>query len=289
MKQSPSPPVDVARLEERREAQAIAEIAPNHEPIMGGVMGLGEPGSWINQAVGIGLDGPATETELDRLVAYYTEHNIEPRVEICPFVDESLLKGLESRGFMLREFANILARPIGPDLADNWRSLVVQGWPVDEAGRELRIVPVSSSADAHFMSFAEVSMKGFLPEPKPLTQGEIQLGRNIIDHQRSEGYVALFGDEVVAAAGAEYPLAGSIGPVASLFGTTVLEPFRRRGIQQTLIAHRMGLAAKHGAELVTIGSRPGIPTERNAMRLGFSLAYTKVALAKPGPGLTPSR
>ena len=283
------PPIDVARLEERREALAITEIAPSHERIMGGVMGLGEPGSWINQAMGVGLEGPVTEAELDRLVAFYTERSIEPRIELCPFVDDSLILGLEARGFFLREFSNIFARPIGPDLAEDWPHLVVRGWPVDDAGHELRIVRVTSSDHEYFMAFAEISMSGFLPEPRALTEGEIQLGRSIIDHPRSEGCVAIFGDQVVAAGGAEFPKNGAVGPIASLFGTSVLEPWRRRGIQQALIAFRLGLAAKHGAEVATIGSKPGIPTERNSMRLGFTLAYGRVALAIPGPGLTPCR
>jgi hypothetical protein len=43
-----------------------------------------------------------------------------------------------------------------------------------------------------------------------------------------------------------------------------------------------------GCILATISSRPGIPTERNALRLGFTMAYTKVILVRPGPGLAAS-
>lgn len=33
---------------------------------------------------------------------------------------------------------------------------------------------------------------------------------------------------------------------------------------------------------------PGIPTERNALRLGFHVAYTKAILVQPGEGLARS-
>jgi GNAT superfamily N-acetyltransferase len=69
----------------------------------------------------------------------------------------------------------------------------------------------------------------------------------------------------------------------------VLPRFRRRGIQQALMAARLEHAASRGARFATIGARPGIPTNRNAMRMGFRLAYTKVVLVKPGPALVSVR
>ena len=74
----------------------------------------------------------------------------------------------------------------------------------------------------------------------------------------------------------------------SLFGTSVLPAFRRRGIQQALIAARLGRALSLEAELASITSHPGIPTERNAARLGFQLAFARSVLVKRGPGLVPS-
>jgi GNAT superfamily N-acetyltransferase len=76
--------------------------------------------------------------------------------------------------------------------------------------------------------------------------------------------------------------------IASLMGTSVLPSWRRRGIQTALIRHRLHFAAAKGVDLVTIHSHPGIPTERNATRLGFKLAYVKAIMVRPGEGLTPS-
>jgi len=76
--------------------------------------------------------------------------------------------------------------------------------------------------------------------------------------------------------------------VTSLFGTSVLPRFRRRGIQQALMAVRLERALELGSELSDITSHPGIPTERNAGRLGYRLAFVRPVLVKRAPGLVPS-
>jgi hypothetical protein len=54
-----------------------------------------------------------------------------------------------------------------------------------------------------------------------------------------------------------------------------------------MIAWRMNAAADRGAKVATIGSKPGIPTERNVRRMGFSVAYTQPVMVRPGAGLVP--
>jgi hypothetical protein len=62
---------DIARLEERRQAELLAAVAPVIQPFAGGVMGFHEPGSWQNQASGAGLDGPVSDDELDAMIEFY--------------------------------------------------------------------------------------------------------------------------------------------------------------------------------------------------------------------------
>ncbi len=80
------------------------------------------------------------------------------------------------------------------------------------------------------------------------------------------------------------------GPkAAALFALAVLPAYRRRGVQQALIAARLRAAAEAGATVVTISALPGVATERNARRMGFQVAYTKVVLVRPGAGLVGNR
>ena len=95
--------------------------------------------------------------------------------------------------------------------------------------------------------------------------------------------VAYVDGEIAGAAGSSYR-----GGVMSLFGTSVLPRFRRRGIQQALIIARLGRGLSLHADLASITSHPGIPTERNAARLGFQFAYARAVMVKRGPGLVPS-
>ena len=106
--------LEIARLEERRQAQGTADVADESEAIAGGWMCFAGKGSWANQAIGLGLDGPVSDAQLDRLVAFFRERGVEPRVQVCPFVDATLVKGLGRRGFVVRQFENVLAREIAP-------------------------------------------------------------------------------------------------------------------------------------------------------------------------------
>jgi len=64
----------------------------------------------------------------------------------------------------------------------------------------------------------------------------------------------------------------------------VLPAFRRRGIHQALIAARLERARALGSALATIVSHPGQPTERNAARLGFRMAYARTVHVQPPSG-----
>lgn len=263
-------PAEVARLEEARQATGTAEVALASEPLAGGWLAWGGPGAWANQACGLGLAGPVSEAELDRLVAFYVERGCEPKLAVCPFAHENLVAGLARRGFTLREFTNVLAR----DLAAPWSAPAVAG---------LELVPVDPADAAAVERFVEVSTSGFRPEGEPLSPVLRELTARVVRHPLSRSVLALVDGQ--PAGGASCELRGGCG---GLFGASVLPPFRRRGVQAALLAWRLDDLRARGARLVTIQSTPGIPTERNAARLGFRPVYTKVYLALAGPGLAVS-
>lgn len=269
-------PAEIAQLEERRQAQLLTEAAPIVRPFAGGVMGFHEPGSWQNQASGAGLAGSVSLDEIDALIEFYRSRGVEPRLELSPFADESLIEGLGSRGFVIREFENVLARelPAGESLE---AALPFARTP----GLELRMLDKS---DARLLERAvEVSLRGFYADDEaiPPSMFEAVLRTNLLPSVRT---LLAWVDGELAAAGSVY-----LGErVASLMGVSTQPRFRRRGIQQALIVERLAAARAHGCVLATVSSRPGIPTERNAMRLGFAMAYTKVILVRPEPGLARS-
>ncbi len=277
----PITPIDVARLEERRKAVAVSEIALEAEPIMGGWMCYSAPGGWENQALGLGLDGPVTGADADRLVAYYVSRGVEPKVELCPFADESLTRELSARGFTVREFDNVLFL----DLRDPGAIGRLPAGAPD--GVEIRVVD-RDDPDA-VEQYVMASSLGFFGEGESPTPGFLDSARRAARHPRSTCFVAMLEGQAVGGGGLEVADAPSGERISCLWGVSVLPHARRRGIQRALIAARLRHAREQGAVVATIGSKPGIPTERNAGRLGFGVAYTTAVVAMAGEGLTPSR
>ena len=274
-------PIAIARLEERRIAAGVGSIAAIAEPIMGGVMCYTGPGSWCNQALGLGLDGPVTSKDIDRLVAFYVGRGQEPRVEICPFAHKTLMEGLAERGFVLVGFENCLARGIGAD--EDFASLLPGGWP---EGIEVR--RVDQQDDAAVRAWVRVSNSGFCEPGSEKERAFTEDGLRVARHPRIVPFGAFHRDQMVGAGGIEIWDAPTGERTASLIGTSVLSAWRGRGVQQALIAERLACARERGVDLVCIGSEPGIPTERNARRLGFSVAYTKAVLVMRRDGLARS-
>jgi hypothetical protein len=61
----------------------------------------------------------------------------------------------------------------------------------------------------------------------------------------------------------------------------LLIPGPRATEAQTALARlRLAQAAKAGCELITMGAEPGSTSHRNAERLGFRVAYTKVVFLR---------
>jgi len=252
------------------------EAALESEAIAGGWMSYGGKGSWMNQAVGLGLSGPVPESEVDRLIDFYASRGIEPKIELCPFADHSLVAALSDRGFRIREFENVMARAQKKD--EDLRALHPYGWP---QGLEIRQVDTSDTDQLEI--FVDVSTSGFRPEGAPVSSILRQSTLAYVTRTRCLSYVAMM--DGVAAGGSGLDVGEKIG---CLMGTSVLSAWRKKGIQAALIIHRLEVLRARGIQLACIHSLPGIPTERNATRLGFSMAYTKAIMVKPGKGLEPS-
>lgn len=266
---------EIARREEARLAADLFVVADTCEPILGGAMARSDPGSWTNHAVGLALDDrPIDDVEIDRLVRFYADHGVEPRVEVCPFTHGILLKGLASRGFVLHGFECLFARALSPDEHIS---------PPAPPPAGLTIEPVDATDEAGLAAYSSAIYRTFFPPDHPGPSENDVL--TMIRFLRKPGVTALR-----ACIDGEFAGGGSVtvvGGVACITAAGVREPFRRRGIQQHLLARRIEFAARAGASLATIGSKPGAGTERNVMRLGFTLAYNRAVLVMPGEGLVP--
>src|SRR5437764_5686979 len=101
---------ELAVLEEARQARAVAAVADVVEPLAGGLLSFTGPGSYSNQAVGLGMSGPVSGPELDQLCTVYESRGFQPQIELCPYAHETLIRGLAVRGFVIKDFETVLAR-----------------------------------------------------------------------------------------------------------------------------------------------------------------------------------
>lgn len=227
----------------------------------------------MNYATGLGMNGPVPIEELRELAAFYEEKGIEPRIEVCPFVDESLRAGLEELGFVVRLFELVFVRELEPG---------VRVEPIHAPGPEVRIEVLDPNDDAMVRACADVVIPGFLPEGEKVPDDWFDMFVRAVRHPRTRTVVALVGDRIVGTASMELS-----APVGALFGAVTIPDMRGKGVQQALIAARLNMLTGHGAKLASIGSRPGVATERNVRRMGFQLAYVKLAMTRPRSGLKP--
>jgi GNAT superfamily N-acetyltransferase len=260
--------IEYARRFEAHHAEAMELLGKASLRVAGGVAVFRELGSHANKTVNVGLDVVPTDADLDAIERFFVERGTEPKLELTAFAEHALIRRLADRGFVLFEVENVLA-------CDAQKVV-----PTVPAG--VTIEKIDRLDDARIREAVRVQTHGFSPDGK-IDEQLFEFAVFNAKQPSCETFVALVDGRIVGA-GAAAVLAKSCG----LFGASVLAEHRRRGIQRALIEARVAWGAAHGADLAFVVSRPGIATERNAMRAGFVMAYARIVLVKRLAGLVPS-
>lgn len=265
--------ITIARLEESRLARVLAEVAPHSAPCAGGILVRARPGSWMNKAVGLGMNGPVAPEAVEALIEFFAAAGIEPRIEVSPYADPTLLDALATHGFVVRRFATTMVYDLtaGPPAGDDLRT-----------PPGIEIVTVDPADEALARTVATTGAAGFLAPGQTPAPEDLHVWIQTIRTPRATCLLTLAEGEPAGAGVVEVS-----GPYATLFAQSVLPAFRRRGIQRASIARRLAIAASQGAHFATLSSEPAGPTERNAWRAGFHAAFSRAIMARPGPGLVP--
>lgn len=258
-----------------RQSQAFADAAAGHLPELGvESLGLGGcaralyfgAGSVLSKAGGLGISAAATPEQIGAAEEFFFSRGDDCRVELCPLADPSLLPLLKERGYRITQFTNVYARPV----------------PGAEEDLTLPAgVRVRQATGSDIEPVMDVIQAGFGGKPgDPL--------RRQMSASRSMPGMRVLGAEVEGPRGAVLAGGGSMAIVdgmALLFGAATLPEFRGRGVQTALLRRRLEMAREAGAAcgLVIIQSRPGIPSERNIVRAGFRLAYTRPQVVRARP------
>jgi GNAT superfamily N-acetyltransferase len=246
-------------------AEASQKLHPEFpfaiERIAGGVAVFAGPDSPITQAIGIGINGPVEDSDLNRLGDFFQSRSAPAAAEICPFVDMALYERLALRGYRLLEVSNVLVRGIAKTNAEQ---------VTRPAGVNVR----HASSDESKLWTRTVA-QGFA-EHFPVTQEILDVMEGFF-HGRSARPFLAFVDNQVAGGGALIIHDG----VCGLFGASTLPDFRGRGVQTELLRERIAFAIRQGCDLAVSIAQPGSTSHRNIERAGFQVAYTRTKLIRP--------
>jgi hypothetical protein len=230
----------------RAEGSAVLEIA-------GGCAIFAGVDSPLTQAVGLGLNGPITRSELGQLEGFFHSRGARPRLDLCPLADQGFLDALAAQ-YRIAEFNNVLVRTL-------------HGLEVAFTARVRRALPGERDLWSHTVGH------GFFEQPE-LTTPEMEVGRAIFDMPGALCYLTAAESGQPAGGGA---LAIHEG-LAVLFSDSTIPARRHLGLHRELIAARLNEAVARGCTLATASTLPGSASQRNFERLGFQVAYTKATV-----------
>ncbi len=242
-----------ARLPSEQNPNSIAAV----EAMAGGwavFQGVDLP---FTQALAVGMDGPVSPEELDRLEAFFHDRDSPAVIDLCTLAHPSVFSMVQERGYVLREVTNVLVRrldrderfcdpPPGIEFSEvkeperkDWMRLILRGFLDTEEVPEDQVDMLSSTHQGLYQCFA-------------LYAGQ-RLGGAAMEAQN--GLVTLFGDATLVAG-------------------------RGRGLQLAGIHHRLHQAAQLGCDLASASVLPGSISHRNYERAGFQFVYARVMVSR---------
>ena len=262
--------LELARRMELAEAQVAAEAAEALQRlrpasgaavkrVAGGFAVYFGANSPITQAVGLGLDGPVSDEEFERLEEFYGKLKETVRIEACPLADPTFIEQLAKRGYRVTEFSNAMAKCLNP--ADKW--------PDPPAGMTIERIG-GDQIDLWTLTVSQGFAENF-----PVSQQVIDVMRMFASGPRAECYLARV-DGKIAGGGT---LAIHDG-VAGLFGSSTLPEARNRGVQTALLQRRLARAAQAGCDLAVSLAQLASTSQRNITRQGFRTLYTRIKFEK---------
>lgn len=236
------------------------QVGAAEEEICGGHMVFAGLGSPIGRATAVGLDRPFTAEDLDRVEEFYRRWKAPSQIDLTPMHPAEVFEMVKERGYSIAELNNVLYRKLESS----------ERFPAPPAGAEIR----RSFAD-------EAEITGGIVESAFFPDGAPEAFRGLIapfyKMENARAFVATIDGKPVAC-GTGFVLADH--KMFALCGAGTLADYRGRGLQTALLQARMAAAVQAGCEYAAVVTQGGTTSQRNAERLGFRVAYSKVTVIK---------
>src|SRR5688500_1380338 len=230
----------------------------------GGVAVHAGDGSPFNKVAGLGFLGVPEEQQFEEIERELAARQSPVQVEIATLGYPAVPRMLTERGDVRAGCANVLGLAL-----DGNR-------PADHADPSIAITRASTEDEAAWL---EAVLTGFLNADTydgPASHEPFDAGvlRRVFDDMASargfERYLARIDGHV--AGGASLRL---FEGVAQLCGAATLPDYRRRGIQSSLLRHRLAESARRGCDVAVVTTLPGSKSQQNVQRAGFELLYAR--------------
>lgn len=223
------------------------------EPFAGGIAVFAGVGSPATHVMGAGMQGPVSESELERMEKFFCDRGSPCIIDLCPMADVSVIAFVQSRPYRLIEFNNVLARRIQPD-------------------ELFRPAPgVRPVEEGELPRWSRIVSEGF---SEYLPPNETMMHLMVSMCSAAHCWFAGGSDPVGGAAMAVQE------EVALFFGDAIRVSDRRRGWQSALISERLEAAQRLGCRLASAVVLPGSASHRNYERAGFQLVYMRVNIMR---------
>jgi GNAT superfamily N-acetyltransferase len=241
-----------ARFVEAR-ATVDPQSAATWIQVAGALVSFDGAESPCTQAFGLGMFGEVTQADFETIETFYRERHAPVVLEICPLASADLLPLLNARNYRPIEYTNVLCQRIGPHiLLPNSPNL------------ELEVRKANNPEQ-----WAQTSARGWSESPE-FFELILGFGRTFASTVGSTGMQAELGGKPIATG-----VVFVADQVALLAGASTIPEARKQGAQSALLAARLHYAVEQGCELAMMCAAPGSPSQRNAQRHGYQIAYTR--------------
>jgi len=250
------PQVEYARVFQKTRP----EIGAAAEEICGGHMIFAGLGSPIGRVTGAGLDRALTAQDLDRVEEFYRAHRAPSQVDLCPMHGPEVFEMFKERKYSIAELNNVLYRKLDAE----------EKFPAAPAGCEIRRARLEEAPTT-----SAIVESAFFPEGAP--EAYRGLIAPLYQMPGALAFAALVDGKLLACG------TGLVIPqhrVFALCGAGTLAGYRARGLQTALLRARMAAAVEAGCEYAVVVTQGGTTSQRNAERLGFRVAYSKVTVIR---------
>ncbi|MBI3401680.1 MAG: GNAT family N-acetyltransferase [Acidobacteria bacterium] len=213
------------------------------------------PASPITQTFGLGVFQMPSASDMDAIETFFFDRGAPANHEVSPLADRPLLPMLNERGYRPIELSDVMFLPLA-------HRPPAGAAPADLEVRLAESAELDVWADTAARGWAEVAeFSGVIHD----------LMRVSARRGTFSPFLALLDGRPIATGG----LVIHEG-VALMAGASTVPEFRHRGAQRSLYEERLLHAVRAGCDLAMVCTEPGSASQRNAVRNGFRVAYTRI-------------